>query len=164
MLNLSAIRKVLAGYASTSTPTAVNAGDAVDYYVDQYGRLHVSVDNAASITIGAVYEAGTAVVGSDSETGATAHHELVADPGSGLTIYVRGLAIQNTGATTDTFQLETDTAGARTAVGPVWTVPAGDVLNLAFGGPGLPCTVHKNLGYTAVGTSAFVILVDGVSR
>ena len=108
---------------------------------------------------------GTAVSGAHNAATAQTDHELIADPGSSKTIYVQTLAICNAGTAALTIQLETDTAGAKTAVGPVFTMPTGiaGAINLAFG-PGLACTVHKNLGYTSTGSTAFSVSVGGTVR
>lgn len=150
--------------------------------------LSTQVNNASSITIGTVDIApaqtiglaagtqsigtvvvsvpGTAVAGFSNETGAEAHKQLIADPGASVTVHVTGLMVTNDNTAPITIVVTTDTGGANTSISPIYTVPVGGatqpaVLNLYFPQPGLLGTVHKNVGFTATGTSNYTVQLVG---
>ena len=87
---------------------------------------------------------------------------LIADPGSGVAIYVTDIVVTNDSTAAITVFLESDTASAKTAITPTYKIPASGGMALHFRTP-IKGTVHKNLGVTTTGVSNFTVEAHGYS-
>ena len=104
---------------------------------------------------------GTAVNGIGTYAAAQTDTALVADPGAGLTIHVTRLIVTNDATHAITLFLETDTAGAKTAITPTYTIGVSQTVTLDFGPVGILCATHKNLGVTTTQVSNFTVQAIG---
>ena len=100
------------------------------------------------------------LIGFGSYAAAQTDTALIADPGSGVAIYVTDIVVTNDSTAAITVLLESDTASAKTAITPTYKIPASGGMALHFRTP-IKGTVHKNLGVTTTGVSNFTVEVHG---
>ena len=126
--------------------------------VDAEGHAGVVIESAPVLSVQAP---GTPVNGIGSFAAAQTDTALIADPGASKSIHITSLSITNDATHAVTVVIECDTTGAKTALTPVYNIPASGVLNLNFGAPGIVATVHKNVGVTTTQVSNITVHVVG---
>ena len=164
------------GRYHTSAPT-YNVNGQIGYLeLDASGNLKVTLESG-SINVGKVgidqTTPGTTngvvertmgelapLIGFGSYAAAQTDTALIADPGSGLAVYVTDIVVTNDSTAAITVFLESDTASAKTAITPTYKIPASGGMALSFRTP-IKGTVHKNVGVTTTGTSNFTVEVHG---
>lgn len=149
---------------ATVSYTNVQNGEAVD--AGDYGTLVLGTDGT-NYRIIKTNTSGEVLVGfngsiwsaNDTETSAQTDKELVATPGSGLSLYITDIIVSN-GATAGTILFEEDTASAKTVKVPklYLGVNGGAVMN--FKTP-IKITANKNFGFTSATVTTHDILVNG---
>ena len=139
---------------TTWYPVKVSAAGVQTHAIDQ--TTPGTTNGVVERTMGEL----SPLIGFGNYAAAQTDTALIADPGSGLAVYVTDIVVTNDSTAAITVFLESDTASAKTAITPTYKIPASGGMALSFRTP-IKGTVHKNVGVTTTGTSNFTVEVHG---